>query len=61
MSRSRAFSTSPTLPSVVLLALSALNLTVVFHYWRVQRSRLPADDFSLYCEPCLSALGSVGF
>lgn len=50
MSPFRAFKTSSTLPSIVLFALSALNLTVVFRYWRVQKSTLPADDYSLYCE-----------
>jgi len=42
------FRSSTTLPSIVLLALSVLNLTVVLHYWRAQRSTLPADHYSLY-------------
>jgi len=46
MSQFRAFASSSTLPSIILLALSVLNLTVVFHYWRAQRSTLPADHYS---------------
>ena len=59
MSQFRAATTSSTLPSIVLLALSALNLAVVFHYWRVQRSTLPADHYSLYCKSHSSASSSV--
>ena len=50
MSHVRPFSISPRLISIVLLSLSALNLSVVFHYWRVQRPILPADHYSLFCE-----------
>lgn len=60
MSRFRPFTTSSTLPSIVLLTLSALNLTVVFHYWRGQGSILPADHYSLFCEPRSPVQGSQG-
>lgn len=43
-----AFVNSSNLPSIALLALSALNLMVVFHYWRAQRPLLPADRNSLF-------------
>jgi len=61
MSRFRPFTISSRLPSIVLLALSALNLSVVFHYWRAQRSILPADHYSLFCESHSSASCSVEF
>ena len=62
-SRFRAFTNPSTLPSIVLLALSALNLTVVFHYWRgrPQRFTLPADHYSLFCECDSSTSDRVEF